>query len=326
MSLLGLVNNVRKIVEGTKSNGLIGDQLWDFLHKKATTYLKMKSAWRPGFHPSQMYSFCPRQKVLQFFFPKPEKELISPELNMIFDWGTAWHSVLQDSYFGPMGILYGKWTCMKCGYTHEGTQLNSPCPECGMGCRKQCKWEGGFGAADRDCRLCRIWGKWRYRELSVSHEELKMYGKMDGILEMDGARHLSEFKTMNSKKWATLTEPEPAHVFQVQLYLELEDYDILDAVISYWTKDSWQAPPKEFIVERDRSAFEETKRRITLYNRVWPKKRLCPGICGARGAPQGKYCLWKKECFKKDIEDIVDKERELCGISEKSDGSGAVEE
>lgn len=67
--------------------------------------------------------------------------------------------------------------------------------------------------------------------------------------------------------------------------------------------------PKQFWVTEDPDAFEQTKSRIMLYERAWPEKRLCPGICRDERDEAGRWCSHRRECFGQDIEAQVENAR-----------------
>ena len=178
----------------------------------------------PGYHPSQLYDFCPRLEILNFFFPKPDFGFIPPDLQMTFDWGSAWHWWTQNHYFGPMGVLWGTWKCFDCGRNEEGF-MPDPCKECNP------RWKPG---------PVRRGGYWTYIEPHLFNKEWQIPGHGDGILilsrEKLGKRSLLEVKTMNGDMFKYLSKPVEKHVFQINVYLWLLGYEV--CWITYWTKDA----------------------------------------------------------------------------------------
>lgn len=270
----------------------LGEAFWNYL----TAISESKDQRRaPGYHPSQMYGFCPRKEVLAHFFPKPEADYIDPGLQMIFDWGTAWHWLTQNHYFGPMGILWGVWKCNECAKSVEGFM-----PEPHKLCHP--RWKPGGPARG---------GYWTYVEPHVYDKHWNIPGHGDGILILskkpEGKRSLLEVKTINGEMFKFLTKPDEKYVFQISIYLWILGLE--EAWLTYWSKDARQGKPKVFRVRIDMNVIEEVKKRIDLHRRVWPTKRLCEGICKSDTDKHAIKCSHRGECFRQDIEAVVDQLR-----------------
>lgn len=259
----------------------------------------------PGFHPSQLFDFCPRASILEHFFPKKGTRNFSPETYTRFDWGTAWHWFTQNHYFGPMGLLWGEWACNKCGHRVRDSLMPPPHLDCRTeGAREHLeKVEAEIEAGTRPRRG----GYWTYQEIGVRTDE-GIVGHVDGILVMPwGERVLLEVKTMAGKWFRQLYAPDPRYVFQISLYLWALGLD--RCLLAYFSKDDDPKPPKTFWVERDDGVIAAVKTRITLFKRSWPEKRLCVGNCLKGTERAAERCAWRVECFRPDIEEVVEKER-----------------
>lgn len=272
----------------------IGEELWRYF---ASLQEGGKDERRePGYHPSQLYELCPRREVLNHFFPVPYADTITPELQMIFDWGTAWHWMVQNHYFGPMGVLYGAWRCNTCAKVMKDCFMPNPCERC-------------HGV--REWKPPRRGGYWTYIEPHVYQKEWNVPGHGDGILILDrqlgGRRTLLEIKTMNGYQWEKLRGPDEKHVFQTNIYLWCLEFD--ECWITYWTKDAKQAKPKTYLIRFDPNVIAEAKRRIDLHRRFFPTRTMCDGICKSDQDKHAVKCAQRGPCFRPDIEQIVEKLR-----------------
>jgi hypothetical protein len=283
----------------------IDEELWRYLHRLGDN---KDPSRRPGYHPSQMYGFCVRKEVLSHYFKKPEADYISPDVHLIFDWGTAWHWMAQNYHFGPMGILWGKWVCNGCAKVVEEGFMPEPCEEC----YPEHGPEGRIGKIIMGVDAPKRGGFWTYHEPKLYNEEFNIPGHADGILKLSknpkGESTLLEIKTINGRRFKMLSAPDESYVFQMNIYLWL--LGLKRGWLVYYTKDAKQEKPKVFRVSYDPDIIEEVKRRITLHKRAWPEKRLTRGICMSRIDPRAKYCEWVNECFSDGIEETVEQMRE----------------
>jgi hypothetical protein len=270
----------------------IAEAFWTYIQSVGSVKDERRT---PGYHPSQMFAFCPRREVLEHHFPKPEASFIPPELQMIFDWGTAWHWLAQNNYFGPMGILWGMWTCNGCSTKIEGF-MPDPCKSCHP------RWKPG---------PVRYGGYWTYIEPHVFNKEWQIPGHGDGILILDkkpdGKRSLLEIKTINGARFRMLSKPDEKYVFQINIYLWLLGLD--RCWLTYWSKDADQQRPKVFRISYDPEIPNEVMRRIRLHKRAWPEKRLCEGVCKTDRDKLALDCPQRGNCFNPMIEAIVEKMR-----------------
>jgi hypothetical protein len=286
----------------------LGEVLWAY---QASLSDAEDESREEGFHPSQLFDFCPRRSVLAHFFPKPGEGYFSPETRTRFDWGTAWHWFVQNHYFGTMGLLYGSWRCNRCGKVMRDSLMPPPDLDCtpSTGPRHEAEIvrlvqaEKEIAAGKR----VRRGGYWTYQEMRV-HTEEGIVGHIDGILVMPwGEKVLLEVKTMDGKWFKSLSTPDPKYIFQISVYLWALGID--RCLLTYFSKDADAPKPKTFWVKRDDGVVEAVKSRIALYKMSWPEKRLCVGNCKRDTERAAERCSHRLECFREDIEEVVEKMR-----------------
>lgn len=313
MSLKDVMNKVKATDAPPVATFDVGAAVWAYY---ASLNEAVDEARDDGYHPSQMYGFCPRQEILRYFFPKPDANIITPELQTAFDWGTAWHWFLQNRLFGPMGHLWGEWRCNRCGQRIRDSFMPSPHLDCLPGVVqlreaeivRLVQVEKEIEAGKRPRRG----GYWTYMEPKLHSGEWNIFGQGDGIFYpkpwsmTESEPVLLEIKTSNDNGFQRLYKPDPKYVFQISLYLHL--LGLRRCLLTYWSKGDPQKP-KSFWMDEDKTAWSETTSRIILHRRSWPEKRLCSGICKDAGSDQGRWCGWSRECFQKDIEEQVEKAR-----------------
>ena len=109
MSLKDVMNKVKATDVPPAATFDVGAAVWAYY---ASLNEAVDEAREEGYHPSQMYGFCPRQEILKHFFPKPSASIITPELQTAFDWeprGTGFFrtgsSARWDTFGGSGGAV-----------------------------------------------------------------------------------------------------------------------------------------------------------------------------------------------------------------------------
>src|SRR3989344_1748178 len=256
------------------------------------------------FHPSSIGKLCPRLEALKLAYPI-RAEKVRPGMRELFDVGHSLHDWYRNKYFGPMGVLVGRWQCSRCHKIKEGLMPKNPC-ECQKSCTLDCVWPGGFEAPNRDCVTCGKWGEWKYKEYKFHNEEWNIGGSTDGMLQLaDGKRRLLEIKTINDRGFGQLQITDDTYLYQINCYMWLSGVN--EAVIIYIDKNTSER--KQFTVEFKERRVVEFKNRIVIINDLRSKRQnneafLLPrGICGSPDDTIAKYCPGAVKCFESGVDD-----------------------
>ena len=156
----------------------------------------------PGWHPSEFCGSCARRHVLARLVGQ-RSEAFEPSLLKIFAMGHAIHYWYQNKYFGPMGILWGKWQCLRCDAIHWGLMPTDP-----------------------ECFRCKQSSRWDYREVPVRASlpdgfEAPIVGHSDGIIFLNRKWWLLEIKSINDGGFTWQKQAKESHVAQARIYGEL---------------------------------------------------------------------------------------------------------
>jgi|GEM_PF-5879724 len=273
-----------------------------------------------GLHCSQMSDFCPRRGVLSTLFPIDDAQNVDPLTRLRFDTGRALHSLFQNYYLGPSGILVGAWKCSRCGRIvgdyAAGKLVPMPVNTCGCGMRpkrlkswkaavsptdpkaswcKACIWPSKW-PLDRHCQLCYLGNGWVYQEPMVKDAVWGLVGHCDGVLRLSGGDMLLELKTIGPKGYPKLTKPFAAHEVQAQLYMH---YMGIHQMLFVYIDKANTTPDflKEYVLAYDPSVVEEVLAKVRLYWRslaedsLPPRNPFCERVRGRRA------CAWRSYCF-----------------------------
>lgn len=115
---------------------------------------------------SGIHDVCPREFVLNYWMPKEKLSGFDVASNLRMSIGTELHSLFQNFFLGPLGILHGDW--LSSNGTILQTETYHPDPELAM--RELAK-----GTAPT----------WEYVEKTVYDEHLRISGHLDGMLNVD---------------------------------------------------------------------------------------------------------------------------------------------
>ena len=133
---------------------------------------------------SGIYHVCPREFVLNYWSPQPNRSF-DFKAQFMMSVGTHLHSYLQDRVLGPMGILFGKWK-------HTGTS--------GIvkdGFHPDMMGDMNRAASGYPC-------EWTYVEPTVWSDKYRISGHVDGIV----CTNRLNFVQKNAKLFKT--DPEQA--------------------------------------------------------------------------------------------------------------------
>lgn len=202
-------------------------------------------------HPSEMAKsdWCGRHDFYRMTGVPVDFKGRSPSFRLenVFDYGHSVHSKYQ-RWLTEMGILWGKWACKKCAHVWTG-----PTPDYCENCESD---------------------SFRYKEVSLSNEELMISGHSDGIVLLDDSYKMIEIKTVGistlrfeayslfdkyqserltpEELWFLIKRPFATHIRQGQIYLHLArsqypELDIDEIIFIYEWKPTQEV--KEFVVK-----------------------------------------------------------------------------
>jgi len=109
------------------------------------------------------------------------------------------------------------------------------------------------------------------REVSVCDDEYQIYGRCDGIVQLNGKRGVIEIKSISSSGFNDEL-PKPAHLNQLMMYVHL--LGLNGGVILYENKNSQEL--KEFYFPLDKGVVERILNKIQCVLGFISKKQLPP--------------------------------------------------
>lgn len=211
-------------------------------------------------HPSEMAKsdWCGRHDFYRMTGVPANYKKRSPSFRLenVFDYGHSVHSKYQ-RWLTEMGVLWGTWVCKECGYSWVGDT-----PAC-------CDRCAGF--------------KVRYKEVSLSSEDLMISGHSDGVVLLDDVYRMIEIKTVGistlrfeaynlfdqyqterltpEELWFLIKRPFATHIRQGQIYLHLAhsqypELNIEEIVFIYEWKPTQEV--KEFVVKYNPELISRT--------------------------------------------------------------------
>jgi len=259
----------------------------------------------PGLHCSSLWKTCPRIPLLEAKYAKYiNVEIDSAGQRMTYDEGHALHDLIQNSYMGPFGRLWGKWKCLSCQeIAHEGT-MPQACPKCDVPWRNE---------ADGIQNIV-------YSELFVVDDILKYCGHCDGILlTRAGNKVVFEFKTISPSQYKGLKQPKHEHIVQCHAYMNA--LGLKRSIVLYWDKgsqadwkklaDGWSCKNphiKLFEVKFNETLWADVSKRIQDYHRADKRAKELPvveeahinefaRICTHRQCDMANDCHVSDLCF-----------------------------
>lgn len=237
---------------------------------KSSPYPTMETKYRV----SALSRLCVRQEVLRYIHKINGVEKINHITQKTFDFGSGFHFIVQNQWFGKWGWLYGDWLCTGCGKKY----LNQLMP------KQKCS--------------CGSDNPYHYIELSLESSDHFLTGHPDGILKIDGQDYLMELKTSNKIYYEKIKGdkvPLDAHRDQINMYMFL--LGMKHGLVIYFNKDNsdWM----QFYEKYNEKRVEKQLNKIKLIKegiekREAPKERICESkTCSA-----AKRCPIRDICFK----------------------------
>lgn len=167
-------------------------------------------------HPSEIIKkdWCHRYGTYLLMGGQSKREKPGLRLQSIFDAGHGAHAKWQ-GYLAEMGVMYGKWTCDKCGFTSN------------------------ILSTEPACVLHGTDSTFTYAEVALRDDDLRIAGHTDGWVKGLGDDFLIEIKTIGPgtirieaselmsdgstfmEAWGRIRRPFRSHLLQGQMYLEL---------------------------------------------------------------------------------------------------------
>lgn len=226
---------------------------------------------------SGLSKMCPVEEVLRYKNKIIGFNSVDSKLRKTFDFGNAFHSVAQNTWFGKFGWLVGDWICTNCGEKY----LDQVMP-------------------DHVCDKCGRDDKYHYVELFLEAKEEFVSGHPDGILRLEGVDYLMELKSSNNANFEYiknfLRRPLDAHLDQIQMYMYLLKKK--HGLVVYFNKDTseWM----QFYVYFDQSRVTNQIGKVKdtkdgIKSGVVPFEKR---ICKVKTCDRAKKCSVRNLCFK----------------------------
>lgn len=262
---------------------------------------------------SGLHGVCPREFVLNYWDPKPNKK---------FDWtsqirmsmGTHLHSYIQNYILGPMGVLYGNWDRVKDGWVQETIRGVHPDPELSL---------------DEIAHQRPL--TWIYSEDTVSDEDYRITGHLDGWVDLDrvgwldknfsyarknpkeaskklfempkGEMILFELKTTGKYIMENLTGPEDIpDYYKIQAVAYQNMTKCHRTLFWYMERDSLKS--KMMVYEYDSSWWKEVTKKASVIWRSIRDRELPDSFmaCKLPTDKRAKQCVHSERCWSRRLD------------------------
>jgi hypothetical protein len=220
---------------------------------------------------SHVIKLCPREEVLRYLYQIKRVDKVEATLRRTFDIGKAFHTLVQNDWFGKWGWLVGDWECTSCHKMFENSVNPKVCDKC---------FQTNFF----------------YHELTPASEEHGITAHLDGVLFVGGKKKVLELKTTNAMQFGlvanTNRRPQDAHKRQVNMYMFLTG--IKEAVILYFNKN-------ESTVHQFEEKYDESLVQEMLSNLRQARDGMRTGVVPERKVCESKTCSRAKQCPVRDL-------------------------
>jgi hypothetical protein len=260
----------------------LNKRLNSFLQKREPDYR------RPGVHVTDLLDPCFRKLMFKVTDETFEDPVGASSGQKVFDNGTSTHFWWQNEYFGPMGVLKGKWKCSVCGQIKEGFMPREPCDnsiKIGIETETSCN---------------RLDAKWIYEESEVNFtlNGIDVTGNYDGNIVLVRDEEVLEIKSMREAFFNELKRAVLKDVKQVSIYAWAEGLKGIRVV--YIDKTDWKI--KSFSKKPDPGAVawidEQTKVLAMLLEKS-TDPMTAPRSCRNKDIVKAKRCGARSICFPK---------------------------
>ena len=249
---------------------------------------------------SAIASLCPREEVICSRMAISRVQVVDAGLGMAFKTGSALHEATQSQILSESPCFLGIWKCTDCGRPH-GSQDPEISRSHFVPCPKECS-NPECSSNDPQTRRS-AWEKkatFRYKEIRIEDKDLRISGRMDGILSLPGLPGFGVFELKSASQnsaWKVRNVPQAEHVIQCQLYMMLTGFRW--AKILYWNKAGTAMDTFiEHTVEREEITFLELRSQIMSIWKGIRENTLPERICANEGCDRAKSCAVRSNCFK----------------------------
>jgi len=302
--------SIAKMVRQLPRVQSLSSQIDQFIRERE----RLPSNREGGWHVSEIAGTCPREYVIgKLILKRPGEGDPFPRIVRIWDYGKAVHSWYQERYFGPMGILWGRWKCSRCDSKVWGFMPKAPHKECRDRvelCRLLCGGDENRMKLRGGCLHCSVWGRWEYGEVPVRYERdgVVLVGACDGVLKPDDRWVVLEMKSSNSSKFGKIENADPHHEAQGQTYAHIinsggvrgysgkEIPRISEVLVMYLNKDSSEEKTFTSPVTRGGEIWASVPH---LAEKAF-KERVLPERlegCYGKSSPKARKCKKRHACF-----------------------------
>lgn len=271
---------------------------------------------------SRLASLCPREEVLAAREDVVRPYVEEPASTLTFAQGHGIHWALQNKILPRAGVLLGRWLCEDCGCFYGGEGLVGA-PGTPIVVQPDAPPDlSSLIPRPKACGRCGSRDLF-YRELFLSFPALRVGGRPDGFLRIEGLPGLGIVDCKStSKPWEVRGAPLYSHAVQVQVYLFFTG--LRWGKVLYWHKE---ASGVEALIEhtiwRDDALIAEIRRTM---EEMWAGIGGGPipaRICRVEEAPRAKSCALCGPCFRPELPPEPDpEEAERERIAQESDAGG----
>jgi hypothetical protein len=252
----------------------------EFTETRLAPYLT-KEGW---LRASSMYRLCAREEALAGLMEFVRKDVVTADLNIIFQHGHALHYQLQNEILPRLGVFVGQWRCQWCMKLHGGWEEGEP-PERTLVARpKACS----CGKSD-----------FIYNEIMFEDESIRINGHPDGFLKIPGLPGLGllEAKSIGMRGGLEIRKaPNIGHVIQAQTYMMLTG--LKWAKILYWQKtENGLNALVEHLVNYDQGTIDGIRAMVSSIWRALSTGELPERICEVASCNRAKECAMAEACF-----------------------------
>lgn len=234
---------------------------------------------------SSMYRICAREEALASLTEFNREEVISADLQIIFQHGHALHHQLQNEILPRLGVLLGQWRCNWCMKLHGGWAKDVPIERTLV------------HRPDKCCRCKK--SDFTYNELFFEDESIRINGHPDGFLKIPGLPGIGllEAKSIGMKGGLEIRKaPNIGHVIQAQTYMMLTG--LKWAKILYWQKtENGLNALVEHLVEYDQETIDGIRSLVGSIWRALATGELPDRICEVDSCTRAKDCALSEPCF-----------------------------